>query len=189
MWCQTRARCIAHPPVDVELGRGTFTRHGFEGDLEPWQGRQQCFDLLPDRTGNEVAFRSGVQKSLAFLVREPAGRLRRAGAGERSDFLAQDGVAIVCPASQVIPEAGDQERGAGDHRGCGNHSAARRRGADLPGLRIKCLIEGPARQPLHHRTRTPEVDLPFRQWQVETPGKGLVQTNGLSERARGSTIG
>ena len=76
------------------LGFRALLRDGCEGGLEHGQSREQQVELLFDGGGQQVAFGFGGQQAFALLGGEPVRRLRRAGAGEGDDLLAQDGVAV-----------------------------------------------------------------------------------------------
>ena len=88
-----RAGSRPHPLVRGALAFRAFVRDGFEGGLERGQGRQQHAELI-EGGGQQVALGFGGQQAFAFLGGKPVRRLRGTGAGEASDFLAQDGVAV-----------------------------------------------------------------------------------------------
>ena len=102
-----RAGSRPPPLVRGALAFRAFVRDGFEGGLERGQGRQQHAELLIESGGQQAALGFGGQQAFAFLGGKPVRRLRGTGAGEGSDFLAQDGVAVGAG-----PESGSESGSA-----------------------------------------------------------------------------
>ena len=155
------ARRLAHALVGGELSGGALAGDGLEGLLELRQRREQQTELLVDGGGDEVALGPRGKQALAFFRREPLRRIRRTGAGERDDLLAEDGLRVGAGDLQVIAEARHKQRGPGAHGRGGDDAAAGGHGPGVSGHRIERLIERPAGKAFDDRAGAAEVDLAF----------------------------